>query len=128
MRWRFWKTILHPVTVKDTARTGPHRHVEKILDVLGIGYMSEESFPPYVVDIYLPEWHLGIEIDGPFHYKNKDEVRDKFLAQYFGLPILRFNVKAGWVTRTRVQEEVVRFIEEYEPTTKERKALSRGKR
>lgn len=120
--------MFRPVTVKETRRTGPHRHVERILDTLGINYLSEEHFPPYTVDIYLTEWHLGLEIDGPFHSKAKDETRDKFIEAYFGLPILRFNVTNGWVTKNRVQEEVTRFIEQHEPTTVERKALAKGRR
>jgi very-short-patch-repair endonuclease len=99
-----------------------------MLDVLEINYLSEQPFPPYTVDVYLPEWHLGLEIDGPFHQKSRDESRDKFIEVYFGLPILRFNVANGWVTRSRLKEEVTAFIEKHEATTEERKALARSRR
>ena len=34
----------------------------------GLGANPQEDFPPYVVDIYIPDMKLAIEIDGPAHF------------------------------------------------------------
>ena len=47
----------------------------------------------YIVDFYVPQKHLVIEIDGIQHlteeHKEKDQIRDKFLEEQ-GLRVLRF--------------------------------------
>ncbi len=45
----------------------------------GIGANSQEDFPPYVVDVYIPDLDLAIEIDGPFHLSKRDKKRDNIL-------------------------------------------------
>ena len=59
----------------------------------GLGIILEEDFPPYIVDIYIPDLHLGIELDGPFHMKKKDRNRDEYLRVEYNLPIWRFTNK-----------------------------------
>lgn len=85
-----------------------------------LNYESERPFLPYCVDIYLPEWHLAIEVDGPHHSKKKDEVRDGFLRAYFGLAVRRMNVAKIWWPKAKIEEEVIRFIEEEEPSLNQR--------
>ena len=47
----------------------------------------------YIVDFYVPQKHLVIEIDGIQHlteeHEEKDQIRDKFLKEQ-GLKVLRF--------------------------------------
>lgn len=110
------------VTNRDNSqRSGPHRRVEQILDTMGISYISEHPFPPYTVDIYLPEWRLGIEIDGPLHSKAKDKVRDNYLDAWYQVPILRLDAKR-WHKRTNIQSQIVAFIELHAESTDDRKA------
>jgi len=59
----------------------------------GFGITLEEDFPPYVVDIYVPDLQLGVELDGPYHFKKKDRERDAYLLETYQLPIWRFNNK-----------------------------------
>ena len=57
----------------------------------GFGSSLEEDFPPYVVDIYISDLHLGIELDGPHHFKKRDQRRDEELLRDYGLVIWRHN-------------------------------------
>jgi very-short-patch-repair endonuclease len=75
------------------ARSNPHKRIEKVLDEIGLNYESEYSLPPFTIDIMLPEYWLGIEIDGPYHTKSKDQKRDKYLLEHYGLYLLRFRNK-----------------------------------
>ena len=57
----------------------------------GFGTTLEEDFPPYVVDVYIPDLHLGIELDGPHHFRKRDAIRDEKLLSEYSLEIWRFN-------------------------------------
>ena len=59
----------------------------------GFGSSFEEDFPPYVVDIYISDLHLGIELDGPHHFKKRDQKRDEELFRDYGLVIWRYSNK-----------------------------------
>ena len=59
----------------------------------GFGSSLEEDFPPYVVDIYISDLHLGIELDGPHHFKKRDQKRDEELFRDYGLVIWRYSNK-----------------------------------
>lgn len=109
------------VILGETQRSGPHRRVEKILDKMGISYISEYPFPPYTVDVYLPEWRLCIEIDGPLHSKAKDKVRDNYLEAWYLLPVLRISAKI-WQSSKKIEEQITVFIEEQCESTDDRKA------
>ena len=73
----------------ETNRTAPHRRVERILGKMQLGFQSEVGFKPYWVDIYISEWHLAIEVDGPGHSPKKDAARDSVLSEKYFLPVLR---------------------------------------
>lgn len=103
-----------------SSRSGPHKRVEKILDGMDINFSSEERFAPYTLDIYLPEWHLAIEIDGPAHSAKKDEVRDQWFLEFHGIPTLRLDAKI-WQTTSKIEEKVIAFIEEHADTVEIRK-------
>ncbi len=55
---------------------------------MNINFNSEEPFHPYRVDLYLPEWHFVIEVDGPQHSPKKDLIRDQTLEIAYGLRVL----------------------------------------
>lgn len=57
---------------------------------LGVGCNLEEDFEPYVVDIYIPDLDLAVEVDGPFHFKKRDKVRDEVLNMKYGITVWRF--------------------------------------
>jgi very-short-patch-repair endonuclease len=37
------------------------------------------------VDIYIPEIDWVVEVDGPSHYKKRDDKRDKILTDEYGI-------------------------------------------
>lgn len=103
----------------ETSRSGPHRRVERILDQMAITYESEREFRPYSVDIYLPEWHLGIEIDGPSHSATRDAKRDDFLMSKCHLPIMR--IKAAGMDVNVIKKAVEEFIGDWYADSSQRK-------
>lgn len=103
-------------------RSKPHRRVEAILDDMGVSYFSEFPMKPYTVDIYIPEWHIAVEVDGPFHVKDKDAVRDDFLNKTYGVEILRLNAKA-WMPKPVIEGALTGFIENHADTVMTRKKL-----
>lgn len=107
-----------------SSRSGPHRRVEKVLSEMDINFSSEERFAPYTLDIYLPEWHLAIEVDGPAHSAKKDQVRDQWFLEFHGIPTLRLEATIWQKTQT-LQEKIIAFIEEHADTVETRKDASR---
>ena len=73
--------------------------------------------PPYTVDMLLPEAHVGVEYDGPRHLltKKKDIVRDAYILEVYGLPILRVTAES------RIEDELDDFIEPFLDDVEERK-------
>lgn len=101
------------VTNRDNSyRSGPHIRVEKILDSMGIAYMSEYPIPPYTIDIFLTEWKLAVEVDGPLHNKKKDAIRDQWLLEYHNVPTLRLNARV-WHNTQSIKTKILSFIEEH---------------
>ena len=76
---------------KDT----PHQYMmASWIKEAGFGSMLEEDFPPYVVDIYIPDLQLGIELDGPIgHFKKRDRERDEYLFSEYDIVIWRYQNK-----------------------------------
>lgn len=102
-----------------TQRSGFHRKIEKILDDLGINYISEKEFYPYAIDMYLPEWHIGIEADGPLHNKAKDKIRDDKILSDYGVVLLRIPIKGFSVNGAK--KDIISFIIEHSETWESRK-------
>ena len=103
----------------ETSRTQPHRRVERILDKMQIGYESEYSFYPYSVDIYIGEFHVGIEVDGPQHSAAKDRIRDDILRERYYLPILR--LASTGLSVEQIMHRVEDMIITWAPTAEQRK-------
>jgi very-short-patch-repair endonuclease len=53
--------------------------------------MEELDFPPYRVDLYLPDYHMAVEIDGPLHNIRQDEKRDNDLFNEYKLLVFRIS-------------------------------------
>lgn len=79
-------------------RTTPsQRNAEKkikriAIDVFGFNVKSERIFRPYILDIYIQNIKVGIEIDGGVHNKKEsyDDRRDQFLWDRHGVKVYRF--------------------------------------
>lgn len=103
----------------ETTRTGWHRWLEKKLHHMGLSYVSEYTeFWPYSLDLYLPEWHLCIEVDGPYHRRKADALRDDQLMRRYQIPTLRLSSKTG-LHREHL-ETIIHFIEEHADSVEER--------
>ena len=99
--------------------SAPHRKVIKILESWGIQLMEEVPFPPYQVDIYIPDVHVAIEVDGPHHSKKANEKRDKKLLEEYLLPT--FRIKANDVRATGLwKPDLLAFLEGHTETATER--------
>lgn len=93
------------------------------LQFMGLYFLEQcRDFRPWVLDFYLSEWHLCIEVDGPYmhHAPATNAKRDADLLERFGIPTLRFDVSRRQPTRKQVMLSVIAFVELHEPTTRER--------
>lgn len=63
----------------------------------GMSFRRQYSVDRYIIVFYCPQLKLGIELDGDYHYyggaKENDIDREKFLLQYYGINIIRFENK-----------------------------------
>ena len=91
---------------KKTTLTVPHLQLIGALQGAGFDVEVETSFPPKWVDCYLPEYHVAVEADGPYHTRQKDMDRDAFLMVRYALPVL--HVTAEELSRTPL--EIIRSI------------------
>ena len=54
--------------------------IARCLDEFGLRYEQQAYYPPYIVDIYVPELKMVIEADGVYgHLGKRDRKRDKDL-------------------------------------------------
>lgn len=80
-----------------------HRQVCQWLRELGIPYVEEFAVEPYSVDIYLPELRRAVEVDGPWHRRGRDLVRDEVIGLE-GIEVVR--VKVG-TRKAECMEEIL---------------------
>ena len=73
--------------------TDVHVAVAEALERRGLGLQVEVEFPPYRADIYLPLFHVVVEVDGPQHNEKADRKRNRELNRAYGLYV--FHVKAS---------------------------------
>jgi len=59
----------------------------------GFGSILEQDFEPYVVDIYIPDLLLALEIDGPYHMTRRDKYRDIYIRTTYNIEIWRYPLK-----------------------------------
>ena len=67
--------------------------INRWIEELGIGTVVEQPFGDYLLDIFIPDLNLGIEVDGPYHLKRRDSNRDEYLKQVHGVDIWRIPIK-----------------------------------
>ena len=103
-----------------TVMTKPHKDMLTYLENRGVELIEECPFPPFTVDLFLPDFHAAIEIDGPQHEKKRDEERDEELLKVYELPI--FHIKAEYTKYPeRWEEDLKTFIDVCRITADERR-------
>ncbi len=83
------------------------------LQELGIGYEYQKPMRPYVVDFYLPDYNLILEIDGKGHTYTHRERKDKSRDTYFrnrGMKTLR--IVSGEATPDRIRNSLSEILDE----------------
>jgi hypothetical protein len=75
------------------SQTGLHLKVKSIIQAAGFVYEEEYHVfrTTYSLDFYLPEFHVGIEADGPYHKREYDKIRDKVIEERSGIVIRRIS-------------------------------------
>jgi very-short-patch-repair endonuclease len=64
-----------------TNYTDKQKEVEKWINQIGFRTELESVFGKYCADIYIPELNWIVEVDGPSHYKKRDNKRDTELRE-----------------------------------------------
>jgi hypothetical protein len=72
-----------------TVLTDAHRRVVRWLENRGWNLLEEVDFPPYRADIFLPDLHAIIEIDGPQHSAKENAKRDEYIWETYSAPTFR---------------------------------------
>jgi len=75
----------------ETKYTAGQMKLEKIVNDLGFQTVLEYEVGSYSLDLFIPEMHVGIEFDGPFHWKKRDAKRDAIIFEMEGISILRIS-------------------------------------
>ncbi len=112
-----------------TTRSRAERSWERVLDAIAIGHEpSCKEFTPWELDFYLPEWHLALEIDGPWHGPKRDVRRDADLLERYGIPTLRLKTSelGNAQDRTEAVKRLHAFIERWAASTADRKRIWRS--
>lgn len=98
-----------------TTFSDAHREMVRVLENMGHELLVEIEFPPYRVDIYLPDIHAVVEVDGPNHSRKGNRRRDWALVERYCLPT--FRLKAGQVkSSARWKSGFLAFVKACTPT------------
>jgi len=84
--------------------------LEKLINQMGFETIPEYEVGRYSIDIYLPEFNLGVEYDGPMHglSRGKDKRRDKEIYDQSKIAIMRVRK-----ITTDFNDALLEFIEEW---------------
>ena len=77
----------------DTELSGPHRKLISLLQKHQYIVESEVDLYPWKLDIYLPDYHVGVEVDGPQHGVKRESKRDRDIFELYGIPIIRIKAQ-----------------------------------
>jgi len=96
-----------------TIMTDAHRRVLQWLENRGYEVMEEVPFSPYTVDIYLPDFHAVIEVDGPQHSRAADQKRDLTLNSVYNLLIFHVNAADAYqpTPAARLARDIRQFLD-----------------
>ena len=81
--------------------------LEKILKSMGFQTVLEYPVDQYKLDVFLPNYNIGFEYDGPFHWKKRDQKRDAQIKEKHDIMIMRVTD----VNDKDLKEKILHFIE-----------------
>lgn len=111
-----------------TEPTSIERNLQDLVRSLGFAVVEEREFPPYRVDLYVPELHVAFEADGPLHWRKRDQQRDHELGEQYGLVVHRIK-QVGLLHHERIaqsRDEILTNVHRWAETASERKAMGRA--
>jgi very-short-patch-repair endonuclease len=111
---KFWEAGVQARAALGTGESSLERIIHAQLGSRSIWYEKHVIFSPYIVDIYLPEFHLAIECDGEYWHgstdaQKYDRRRDRCLLSRYGLQVVRL---PGTAIQSIAGELVDRILKE----------------
>jgi very-short-patch-repair endonuclease len=91
----------------------------KVFKMCGSRFVKQRVFHiagsiSFVVDVYFPKFKVGVEVDGPSHYRKKELERDAWRSQVLkecdGIEIVRFSNKAVLERPAETLERIVEAL------------------
>jgi very-short-patch-repair endonuclease len=107
-----------------TELTAPHRKLVEIIQQIGFEVLAEYAVGPYMLDCYLPEFHVGIEADGPGHSRVRDAKRDGVLCD-LGIPVLRLGTALIEQEPEDARKYIVDFAQDFQDDVVARREISK---
>ena len=115
---------------KIIAGTKLEKMLAEIIYDLGFDAEWQVKVGKYILDLYVREFHLGFEADGPQHlaawHRRRDEERDHWLENTMGIPVFRASENDLENNPDLVEEYIESFIELYADSVYHRKSLAAG--
>jgi len=108
-----------------TELTAPHRKLVEIIHQIGFEVLAEYSVGPYMLDCYLPEFHIGIEADGPGHSRVHDEKRDGQIHDLYGIPVMRLASVVIELSPSTTRQNIVDFAGDFLDSVAERREIAK---
>ncbi len=113
-----------------TTGTLPHRQLHDLLGELGFDVEDELSVPPYSLDCYVRELHLGFEADGALYHsgqrtRQRDAGRDRDILVQYGIEVLRLG-ESLLASGQDVLPIIEEFIEEHAESAETRRLVAGG--
>jgi len=96
-----------------------------IIQEMGLQVVAEYPVGPYKLDCYLPEYHVGIEADGPSHLKSRDRRRSNAIMDKYAIPVLHLADVIIYQQPDYVRQIILEFAQDFEGSTAERKATAK---
>jgi len=108
-----------------TELTAPHRAMIALIQGLDIVVIAEYPVGKYTLDCYLPEFHAGVEVDGPGHSKSRDARRSDDISNSHGIPIIHFADVVIKQQPGSVCTYLLEFIEDFADSVQLRKTVAK---
>lgn len=94
--------------MRPNSTSAMERKLADELEALGFKVVRSAIFGTAMVDIYLPDYHIVVEVDGPHHVmKGKKDIKKDGYLREFGLVVYRItwlDIEGGHIRKEAVKE------------------------